>query len=133
MLLNQAESSIQNAEGPFGAKSFFPKVSNRKRRPPAVLEAPPGPVTGRAQETARERVYSLITRPCSDVPDIEPRPPNDRVWTPTGHRPKWGGAPQHLGSEQFRSAPRTCRYPSGQPWRAVSWHSGFRGGAHGPR
>src|SRR5262245_10674098 len=34
---------------------------------------------------------------------------NNRVWTLTGHRREWGGAPQHLGSEQFRSAPRTCR------------------------
>jgi Putative MetA-pathway of phenol degradation len=31
-------------------------------------------------------------------------------------------------SEQFRFAPRTGRYLPEQPCRAVSWHSGFRGG-----
>jgi hypothetical protein len=28
-----------------------------------------------------------------------------------------------LDLEQFRPAPRTCRYLPGQPWRAVSWHT----------
>src|SRR5262249_52086743 len=36
-------------------------------------------------------------------------------------------------SGHFRPAPRTCQYLPGQPWRAVSWHIGFRGGAHARR
>src|SRR6516164_6982805 len=41
----------------------------------------------------------------------------------------WPGS-ANPDSDQFRPVPRTCRYLPGQPWRAVSWHSGFRRGAH---
>jgi hypothetical protein len=37
---------------------------------------------------------------------------------------------QRLDSERFRSAPRTCGALPGHAEPAVSWHSGFRGGAH---
>jgi hypothetical protein len=42
---------------------------------------------------------------------------------------------QRTAAPRFRTiqASRTCRYLPGQPWRTVSWHSGFRGGAHARR
>src|SRR5262249_36125216 len=33
----------------------------------------------------------------------------------------------------IQARPKDLRVSSGQPERAVRWHSGFRGGAHGPR
>src|SRR5262245_25238848 len=50
----------------------------------------------------------------------------------SGFRPA-AGLSRLVDSEQFRPAPRTCRYLSEQPQRAVSWRGGFRWGAHGPR
>src|SRR5262245_33055143 len=51
--------------------------------------------------------------------------------TESGARVGWCTAAPRFRTIQ--GCPKDLPVPSGQPWRAVSWHSGFRGGAHARR
>jgi hypothetical protein len=42
------------------------------------------------------------------------------------------GKPMQSQFRTIQAYPKDGRYLSGQAWRAVCWHSGFREGAHGP-
>jgi hypothetical protein len=61
-----------------------------------------------------------------------PEPPTEPVnWRKTGGAKGLKICPRsRLDSERFRSTPRTCRSLPVHPEPAVSWHSGFRRGAH---
>ena len=53
---------------------------------------------------------------------------------PVNFRPFWSSCREfRFDSEQFRPAPRTCRYLPGQPWRAVSWQRRVPRGSHARR